>query len=250
MQPRALPFTAMILVGGLGLRLRTMVSDRPKPMALVGGKPFLEILIDCLAAKGVRDFVLLSGYMSEKIEEHFTRAQLKTGLRVRCCREETPLGTGGAVRNAARFATEPTLVVNGDTFFDANLGDLLRCHNEHGSDVTLSLRRVSDRSRYGSVVVNEDGRVTGFVEKGRGPHEPGLINAGVSVMARSFILSLPRGVPFSMEQDVFPSLAATGRMSGLVQESAFFDIGTPESYQAFLSYAREHGLAGPGEISA
>lgn len=232
------------------MRLRPVVSDRPKPMAMVGGKPFLEILIDWLAAKGVRDFVLLSGYMSEMIEEHFNRGRLGADLRVRCCREDTPLGTGGAVRNAARFATEPTLVVNGDTFFDANLDDLFRCHNEHRSDVTLSLRRVNDRSRYGSVVVDDTRRVTGFVEKGRGEREPGLINAGVSLMAQSFILALPRGVPFSMEQDVFPSLAASGRMCGLIQDRPFFDIGTPESYQAFVSFAREHGLAGPGEVSA
>jgi len=239
----------MILVGGLGTRLRTVVSDRPKPMAIVGGKPFLEVLINWLAAKGVRDFVLLTGYMGEMIEEHFSSGRLRSDLRVRFSREATPLGTGGAVRNAAQFATESTLVVNGDTFFDADLEELFRYHAEHGGDVTLSLRRVDDKSRYGSVVVDERGAVTGFAEKGQGARGAGLINAGVSMVARSFILALPRGVPFSMEQDVFPSLAESGRMFGLVQDRPFFDIGTPESYQAFVSYARDHGLAAPGGVS-
>jgi NDP-sugar pyrophosphorylase family protein len=139
-------------------------------------------------------------------------------------------------------------VVNGDTFFDADLDELLRCHAERGGDVTLSLRRVDDMSRYGSVTVDERGAVTGFREKGAGTRGPGLINAGVTMMARSFILALPRGVPFSMEQDVFPALTASGRMFGLVQDRPFFDIGTPESYRAFVSYAREQGLTGAGEV--
>jgi len=145
-----LPFSAFVLAGGLGTRLRQVVADRPKPLALVHGTPFLEFLLNALAHKGVREFILLTGYKGEMIEEYFSSFKA-SGVTIRCSREETPLGTGGAVQHAVRFATDPSLLVNGDTFFDADLDSLLRFHRERGADVTLSLHEVEDVSRYGSV---------------------------------------------------------------------------------------------------
>lgn len=232
MTQQILPFAALILVGGLGTRLRQVVSDRPKPMALIGGVPFLEILIDCLADKGVRDFVLLTGYKSEMIEEHF-RNRYQGELRVRISNEDVPLGTGGAVKNAEDFATDPSLLVNGDTYFDADLESLLQFHREKESHVSLSLRRVEDTSRYGSVNVAEDGRITGFFEKNEGPGGSGLINGGLSLISREFIEGLPNDRAFSMEKEIFPTFVRSGRIFGLCQNRAFFDIGTPESYEAF-----------------
>jgi D-glycero-alpha-D-manno-heptose 1-phosphate guanylyltransferase len=230
-----LPFTAMILVGGLGTRLRSVVSDRPKPLAMVGDVPFLQILIDSLVHKGVRDFVLLAGYMSNMIESSIgSRYQRK--LNVRFSLEERPLGTGGAVRNAAGFATDPTLLVNGDTFFDADLGKLYDYHKGSKGEVTLSLLEVNDASRYGSVLVDSSGRITGFKEKAEGSSGVGLINGGLSFLSRDFILGLPEGESFSMERDIYPSFVQTGKMFGLMQQAPFFDIGTPESYEAFQRF--------------
>ncbi len=239
MPAESLPFSALILVGGLGTRLRAVVSDRPKPMALVGKVPFLELLIDSLCAAGVRRFVLLTGYGADAIETHFRNLH-GSGTEIAFSREHEPLGTGGAVRNAAGFATDPSLLVNGDTFFDVDLHKLFRYHLLKRGMVTLSLKRVDDVSRYGSVILAEDGSITGFEEKGSEPGGPGLINGGVSLLSKDFILGLPAGVSFSMEREIFPSLAESARMFGLEQDRPFFDIGTPDSYNAFQAYAEKN----------
>jgi D-glycero-alpha-D-manno-heptose 1-phosphate guanylyltransferase len=230
-----LPFVAMILAGGLGKRLRSVVSDRPKVMALAGGVPFLELLIESLAAKGVREFVLLTGYKSQMIEEHFRQRDYGE-LKIHVARELEPLGTGGAVRNAAEFATQPSLLINGDTFYDADLDALFRFHLEKAGDVSLSLFRVDDVSRYGSVSMDETGRVNGFMEKTDNLAGPGLINAGLSLLSLQFIMGLPVDRAFSMERDILPAFAASGKMFGHIGNYPFFDIGTPESYQAFQRY--------------
>jgi D-glycero-alpha-D-manno-heptose 1-phosphate guanylyltransferase len=231
-----LPFTAMILAGGLGTRLRPVVKDRPKPMATIQGVPFLEILIRSLAEKGVTNFVLLTGYQGELIEDYF-RTHQHQGINIIVSPESEPLGTGGPVKNAEGFATDPSLLVNGDTFFDVDVKELYRFHLDRRARVTLSLRPVDDVSRYGSVIIDDNGVITGFREKGPGAGRPGLINAGLSFLSKDFIHSLPDG-PFSMETDIFPKLVGTGEMFGLRQEGSFFDIGTPESYEAFKQFVK------------
>ena len=238
MMESVLPFTAMILAGGFGTRLRSVVADRPKPMAVVNGTPFIELLIRSLADKGVHNFILLTGYMGEMIEEHFLRAGL-TGLRIQCCQETEPLGTGGAVRNAEPFASEPTLLVNGDTFFDADVRKLFRFHVEKKAAASLSLVWVKDVSRYGSVTVDSTGIIRGFREKGAGSSGPGWINAGLTLLSRSVIRNLPSERAFSMERETFPMLAETGRLAGLGQQGAFFDIGTPASYEELKEFLKK-----------
>lgn len=238
MTAQTLPFVAFVLAGGLGTRLRSVVSDRPKPMALVNGVPFLEVLIKSLAQKGVREFVVLTGYLGEMIEEHFGRVP-RGDITIRFSREEIPLGTGGPVKHAERWATDPTLLVNGDTFFDGDLQELYRSHREKRAKVTLSLFQVDDVGRYGSVVVDDRGMVCGFKEKEEGRSGPGLINAGLSLLSLEMIHELPKGRPFSMERDIFPSLAGTGSIAGLCLDKPFFDIGTPESYRDFELFMRE-----------
>ena len=232
-----LSLTALILSGGLGTRLRSVVSDRPKPMAMVDETPFIEILVRSLANKGVHDFVLLTGYMGDVIQEHFRRIDLPD-LTVRCCQEPEPLGTGGAVKNAERYASDPSLLVNGDTFFDADLDRLCRFHSQQRADATLSLVWVDDVSRYGAVRLSSAGMIEGFREKGTGSAGPGWINAGLSLLSRSVIHDLPEGRAFSMERETFPVLAKAGRLAGLGQQGAFFDIGTPESYTRFREFVR------------
>jgi D-glycero-alpha-D-manno-heptose 1-phosphate guanylyltransferase len=230
-----LPFTALILVGGLGTRLREVVSDIPKPMAMVGDVPFLQILIDSLSSKGVRNFVLLTGYKGNVIEDYFSN-RYRDEFDIRVSAEEEPLGTGGAVKNAEQFCTEPSLLVNGDTFFDADLELLFQFHQEKRSSVTLSLFTVDDVSRYGSVIVDKTGLITGFYEKNDGPRGVGVINAGLTLLSREFVRNLPVGRSFSMERDIYPSFAQSEKMFGLAQDRPFFDIGTPESYDAFRTF--------------
>jgi D-glycero-alpha-D-manno-heptose 1-phosphate guanylyltransferase len=238
MPSERLPITALILAGGMGTRLRSVVSDRPKPMALVNGAPFIEILIDSLAEKGIRDFVLLVGYMADIIENHFAAHHYKN-LRIRFSREQTLLGTGGAVKNAEDFASDPSLLINGDTFFDGDVHRLLQFHREKSAEVTLSLLPVRDVSRYGSVTVNREGLITGFLEKHEGTAGHGLVNAGFSLISRDFIRSLPADRAFSMEREILPKLADSGRMFGLISERSFFDIGTPESYDDFKKFVKD-----------
>lgn len=234
-QSGALPFTAFILAGGVGSRLRTVVSDRPKPMALIGDKPFLDILIETLVEKGVSTIVLLTGYMSGHIEKHANKYH-DSNVVVQISREETPLGTGGAVRNALNFASDPTLLVNGDTYFEVNILDLYNFHLRHNAEVTLSLGRVPDVGRYGAVLIGADHRIEDFQEKSETICGPGLINAGFSMVSRKLIENLPENRAFSMEKEVFPSLISGGRMFGIEQSGAFFDIGTPDSYYKFIEY--------------
>jgi D-glycero-alpha-D-manno-heptose 1-phosphate guanylyltransferase len=241
LSPRSLPITALILAGGMGTRLRAIVSDRPKPMALVHGVPFIEILIDSLAEKGIREIVLLVGYMGDFIEEYFTGLS-NINSRIRVSHEQTPLGTGGAVKKAENLATDPSLLINGDTFFDGDINRLIQLHSEKAADVTLSLLPVADASRYGSVTVTENGLIEGFHEKQERISGPGLINAGFSLISKNFISELPGDRAFSMEREIFPKLADSGRMCGLVSKRSFFDIGTPESYEDFKKFVREKGL--------
>ncbi len=216
----------------------------PKPMALVGSTPFIQILLETLREKGVRNFVLLTGYKGDIIEDYFSKRSFRE-IDIKFCRESKPLGTGGAIRNAAPWATDPTLVVNGDTFFDLDLEKLLKFHTSKKALVTLSLAHAADAGRYGSVSIDRTGTITGFHEKDPGMGKPGLINAGVSLLARRFIDSLPSVRCFSMEEEVFPSLSKSGAMAGLPQDCAFFDIGTPESYQAFIGYAQGKRFCSP-----
>lgn len=237
---KKLPLNAMILVGGLGTRLRSVVGDRPKPMALVMGVPFLEILLRSLYSKGVSRFVLLTGFMSDFVERHFLA--LNNEFDVTFSIEHEPLGTGGAVRHALNYATDPTLLVNGDTFLDADLERLMDFHVAAKADATLSLLNVPDISRYGSVEVNDLGEITAFLEKKNGPPCQGLINGGVSLLSREFIEHLPE-TAFSMERDIFPALVGTGKLYGCRQDADFFDIGTPESYREFEEFVSRIGLS-------
>ncbi|MFH0959169.1 MAG: nucleotidyltransferase family protein [Pseudomonadota bacterium] len=237
MSKSKLDFQTFILAGGLGTRLSRVVSDRPKPMADVLGIPFLEIVTRLLKSKGVRRFVMLVGYKAHAIEDYFTKSKFPD-LEINFSYESKPLGTGGAVKNALHFATNPTLLVNGDTYLDVDIEGLYDFHRSKKADATISLYRVSDVSRYGSISLNHKGMVTRFTEKNIISRKPGLINAGVTFISSSLISQLPERRNFSMESEIFPSLVSSGRMFGLEQKGPFFDIGTPESYHEFQEFVR------------
>jgi NDP-sugar pyrophosphorylase family protein len=200
----------------------------PKGLRPADGRPFLEHLLEQLQGGGAARVVLSLGYRSEQFSDHFHRRP-PAGLELRFCLEKTPLGTGGGLRNALPVLSKSTvLVLNGDSYADTDLRELLRKHRTLGAKATLLLTRVADAARFGRVQFEPSGAVSAFAEKGN--PGPGFINAGVYAIERAVIEEIPPGRPVSLEREVFPGLV--GR--GLFGHAAFFpfvDIGTPESYR-------------------
>ena len=221
---------AVILAGGKGTRLQTAISDVPKPMARVNGRPFLDYqLIQLARSPLVGGTVLALGYLAHKVVEHYTESPSPTPLTFVV--EDNPLGTGGAVRHAMSALAQPlVLVMNGDSLFDLDVAALYQAHRHAGRDATIALLDVPDTSRYGHVTVDGD-LVTAFREK-TGVSEPGTINAGVYLFERSVLAAIPEGEAVSMEHVVLPALVAAGRLTAAVFLSDFIDIGLPETYRA------------------
>jgi NDP-sugar pyrophosphorylase family protein len=218
--------SAAILAGGLGTRLRPVLGTKPKVLAEVAGRPFLSRLLAHLARWGVKHVVLATGYRSEEVEA-FAGDGSAWGLAIEISREETTLGTGGAVRRAAPFLrSDPFLVLNGDTFVDADPGLLLADHLAHDALATLVAVRVPDRSRFGSLRTDPSGRMLGFIEKG--PGGEGYVNAGVYALSRAALGRLPPTDPCSLETDLFPTLLESGLRAFRI-DAPFLDIGTPDS---------------------
>ncbi|MEM9658134.1 MAG: nucleotidyltransferase family protein [Planctomycetota bacterium] len=221
-------FTAIVLAGGKGTRLRSIVADRPKVLARVGGRPFLTYLLDQLKAAGARRVVLSTGHLAEQFADEIGDDYL--GLPIAYAHEESPLGTGGAIRFAGQLVeSEHLIAMNGDSYFDADLRKFMELHLENGSDASLLLARVPDASRYGAVELDEDERVVAFLEK-RSDLGPGLINAGVYALRRELLKRLPEG-PSSFEKDVMPVWLRELHVRGAAVETPFIDIGVPEDYR-------------------
>lgn len=231
---------ALVLVGGFGTRLRSVVDDRPKALALISGRPFLAWQLDALAAQGVTHAVLCTHYLSEMIEAEFPVGRLANGITVAYSREPGPLGTGGALRlglEAVSPEVDRVLGVNGDTFCAFDLGAFITAHRAAAARASILLAPVSDIERYGSVDAEDDGRVTRFREKAAAGTVagPGWINAGVYLLSRSLLATLPLGRPLSIERDAFPDWIGHGLYAHR-GGSRFLDIGTPESYSATERY--------------
>jgi len=215
---------AVILVGGLGTRLGERTKTTPKPMLPVGGRPFLDTLIGELARYDVFDeILLLAGHKAESILARYDgtvwgRARLAVSL------EQAPLGTAGALVHAAGLLQERFLLLNGDSFFDFNILDLAARAN--AGLVHMALRADVVGDRFGRVVLDGD-QVRSFIAPGQGATGP--VNAGVYVVDRG-ILARVGGLPASLEQDVFPALAAAGAMTGTPYRGYFIDIGIPEDF--------------------
>lgn len=223
-------YEAIILAGGMGTRLRSVVADRPKPLAVVAGRPFLDWLILSLRVFGVRDIVLSTGYQGGLIERIYGDGD-GFGVQLRYSHETEPLGTAGAVRLAmSHIDGDAFFVLNGDSYCHVDFRLLAQAHRQSRASATLTLARVDDCARYGSVDTDASGQIIAFTEKGA-RSGAGLINAGVYALNRSVIEPLAINQPASIERDVFPGL--TGRsLRGFEAQPPFLDIGTPESYQA------------------
>jgi len=220
----------VVLAGGMGTRLRSVVSDVPKPMAPVNGTPFIFILLKSISAYTAGDFVISAGYMADELEKLF--ADPPEGLRAKVVSEKKPLGTGGAIKFAAeQTSSENILAVNGDSFLDIDYSTLFRFHTENDADLTMALVWQEDASRYGAVETDRTGRILSFSEKGTA--SKGFINAGAYIIKREVLKDFSSDTPLSFEKDVLPDLLKERKCMGFKAEGSFTDIGTPEDYRKF-----------------
>jgi NDP-sugar pyrophosphorylase family protein len=197
-------------------------------MALVSGTPFLQLLLDRLRSHGVSNVILGTGYMAEKIEGYFDCGN-KSAMCIRYSREDEPLGTGGALKLAEPLISDPVLVLNGDSYVEWGLVPMLELFTAKDAVSVVVVQAVADVTRYGSVALARDGRITEFLEKGvRGG--PGLINAGVYLLRKQIVRDLPAGTAISLEREVFPQLLDRG-VYGLVCTGLFIDIGIPDDFK-------------------
>lgn len=228
---------AILLCGGLGTRLRSVVSDRPKPMADIAGKPFLHYLVKMLSESGVKHLIFALGYMGEQIETYFKSGE-DYGLSISYSYEDSPLGTGGAIRNAlSHVSGENVLVLNADTYFHTDYESLLREQLKNKAAMTIASRKIEDISRYGAILKDESGRILRWNEKMSSDRAeapcPGEINGGIYVMKKSLIEKIPEGKQ-SLENDCIPAWLEDGLyLQAIPSDGYFMDIGIPEDYAQF-----------------
>lgn len=226
---------AVFLVGGRGTRLGEIAAGTPKPLLSVGGRPFLDILIENAVRFGVDEILLLAGHMGRQVQERYDSWGRERGLTIRCIIEPEQAGTGGALRFAAAHLDEQFFLCNGDSLFDVNLLDLAAGVAEPWLGA-LALRQVPDASRYGQVVLRA-GRITQLVE--RGGHGPGLVNGGIYVLDRRILERIGQ-LPCSIERDVFPKLAQEGLLIGKQYPGFFIDIGIPDDFARAKEAVPQH----------
>ena len=217
----------IILAGGMGTRLQSVVSDVPKCMAPVAGHPFLYYLITSLIEAGFNHIIFALGYKHEIIEEWIEANAFP--IDISTVIEETPLGTGGAVKLAlSKARTNEVFVLNGDTFFNVRYSEMLNLHKSTQSAVTVALKRMKKFDRYGVVDIEQPtSRILRFNEKQY--CESGLINGGVYLINRHELDNFP--MKFSLEKDFFETAVRTSTLSGYISEGYFIDIGIPEDYE-------------------
>lgn len=233
MSGKNISIAPIILAGGLGTRLRSVMPERPKVLAPVNGKPFLSYLLDKLLLSGFTEAVLCVGYKAEMIEAEYGNGG--RGLNLSYSREDTPLGTAGAVRKALEMVkTDTILVMNGDSYCDTDLGAFIEWHEQHQERPSLLIVELENSSRYGSVTIDKCAKITTFEEKkdtsSIGMPPPGMINAGIYLIPKSIMRNIPADTNLSFEKDIFPNWIVDG-LYGLKTNAKFIDIGTPESWK-------------------
>jgi len=230
--PRLSSVTAVILAGGFGTRLQSVVSDRPKVLAEVAGRPFLEHILLRLKSEGIRRVVICTGYKAEQIEETYKGSF--QGIKLSYSRESEPLGTGGALRKALPLLPigGTVLVMNGDSVAEVALSAFFNFHRDAKSNSSLTLIEVPDGARYGKVTFSlESCLIEEFQEKD-GVNSPSWINSGIYLFSTLKLSLLPVTAPLSLEKDVFPEWVKKESLFAFpAPQGAFIDIGTPESYK-------------------
>lgn len=231
----------IILCGGLGKRLRPVTRDQPKVLANIGGKAFLDILIDSLLQYGFKHLILSVGYLKEQIIAHFNN--YNPGCKIEFSEEEMPLGTGGAIRRTQPLIEADTfLVMNGDSICEADLSKFYDSHIKHRAILSMVLTKSQQVHDYGIIEMDDYYRIKSFKEK-VGHKDNSFINAGIYLMKKDIFSSMPDNEVFSLEYDFFPKILDNNKCYGFVCEGELIDIGTPERYakanQLFCKVSRE-----------
>ena len=223
------PPDGMVLAGGSGTRLRSVLSGKQKVIAPVDGEPFLFRILDSFNAAGVKKIVLALGYRADEVLASID-SRVPEGMTIIPSVENKPLGTGGAIRHASRLiSSDDILVANGDSLIKYPLINLIDFHRQRQAKATLLLCEVLDMSRYGTVTIDPTGTILSFQEKKLGLHCPGIINAGVYMITRKLAEEFPEE-PHSLETTTLPKLCGDG-LYGLATRAPFIDIGTPSDYR-------------------
>ncbi len=220
---------AFVLAGGLGTRLKPRFGELPKGLAPIGGRPFLERQLEWLKGHGLRDVVVCSGHGADAVRDALGDGAA-LGLSIAYSVEAEPLGTGGALRHAARHVDGPCIVINGDTLPEADPWALERLRWESSSLAALAVFEVEDGASRGGVDCDAQGRVARFVEKDPDARGRAWVNGGLYAFSPNVWRELPPGVS-SLERDTLPRLAAAGRLVAARLPGTFYDIGTPDEWE-------------------
>jgi mannose-1-phosphate guanylyltransferase len=220
----------LVIAGGLGTRIQSALGDTPKLLAPIGGRPFLAYLLDWLRDFGAKRIVLSLGHRAQAVVDFLDRHRSSyDDQTVVTVTEPRPLGTAGAIRLARpNLRTDPVLVMNGDSFADADLCAFLAQHRRTGAKATLLCAEVDDASRYGRIELDGEGRIQGFIEKDPTFHGQSVVSTGVYLFSVALLDEIAVGGAVSLERDVF-GRAASGSLDAFAGRFAFIDIGTPES---------------------
>jgi len=221
---------ALVLAGGFGTRLRPLSCSRPKTLFPLANQPLIDYALQSLAEGGVETVILSVHYMADNIVRYL--GPTKYGMDILYSREQRPFGKGGGIKNAEDMLNgEPFIVINGDIITDLDLRRFISFHEEKGGLATIALYQVTDPSRYGSVELDREGRITRFVEKPKEGMAPSnLINAGIYVLEPEVLEYMPPGKKFDTEVEVFPFLAQERKLFGFEFHGYWSDIGVPEEY--------------------
>lgn len=225
----------VILCGGKGQRLRGVIDDRPKVMAEINGRPFLDFIIEYVLSFGLKRFILCSGYQAEYIDAYYSNRKLPFELIL--SRENTPLGTGGALKNAQKLIKSTNLIVlNGDSFCRVNLKKFYEFHIERHSFLSIVAAQTENSEDFGSLSIDNSARITAFQEKTQELNA--FVNAGLYIFKKEVLSLIPLGRAISLEYDFFPKFISKG-IYGFVTEEPLIDIGTPQRYERAKAFFAE-----------
>jgi D-glycero-alpha-D-manno-heptose 1-phosphate guanylyltransferase len=228
---------AVILCGGLGERMRNVIKNKPKSMADINGRPFLDILIDYVSGFGVKRIVLCTGHQSESIKDYYTNKECLQEIVF--SNEETPLGTGGAIKNAEKLIKSRSfLVINGDSHCPVNLQKFYEFHLRNDAVVSMVILEAESSMDYGIVTLDASQKVVSFEEKRENLGEP-FINSGIYFFERDVLALIPTSLKYSLEYELFPKLIGKG-FYGYKTQKKLIDIGTPKRYELAKCFLKVH----------
>jgi D-glycero-alpha-D-manno-heptose 1-phosphate guanylyltransferase len=230
---------AIVLAGGMGRQIKSDLGDAPKPMAIINARPFLEFVLLFLKKNAIEDVIISCGYMRPVIQSYFGDGK-DLGIKISYTDEDFLRGTAGSVKLAEDLITEDTfVVVNGDTFHDIDVYDLIEAHLRNDSFVTMALKKSENSERYGTVELLEDNQISRFLPRGTNGIS-NLVNTGIYVFNKQTLKFIQPDENISLEEDIFPLLAKLGKLYGFVCEGFFLDIEIPGNYSIIKEKLKEY----------